>query len=234
LVSVRDLAEATSAQMGGADIIDIKDPSQGSLGMAPLDVIGSIVQQFSAILPVTAALGELADREAIPVGSARQLAGLWMVKVGTSRIDQPDHAFARFRSWSDALTGVTSLIPAIYADHRRCGGIDPKTGLDWALRVGSPALLIDTFVKDGRRLTDGMPLSELGEIAHACRAKGILLALAGSLRAEEIHSLADFEPAIWAVRGAVCGEGNRNGSVLPERVRGLADQIKCDRASQRG
>jgi uncharacterized protein (UPF0264 family) len=156
-----------------------------------------------------------------------QLADLWLVKIGTSRVDQPSRAVDRFRQWADSLTGVTSLIPAVYADYARCGGIDPMTGLDWARQVGSPALLIDTFIKDGRRLTDLMTLAELDDIARACRASGIKLALAGSLRAQEIESIADIEPAIWAVRGAVCDDENRNGSVIPQRVRSLAQKIKC-------
>lgn len=226
LVSVRNLEEAMSAQAGGADIIDIKEPAQGSLGMAPIDVIASIIREFGSTIPMTAALGELADNATAPVASASQLVGLWIVKVGTAHIDQPSHAFDRFRQWSDSLEGTTSLIPAIYADHQRCGGIDPMTGLEWAHQVGSPAILIDTFIKDGRRLTEAMDHTQLRDIASACRARGILLALAGSLRDEEIDALADIEPAIWAVRGAVCHEGNRRGSVSTERVRSLAQQIQ--------
>ncbi len=226
LVSVRNLAEATSALAGGADIIDIKEPAHGSLGMAPLNIIDPIVRTFSSTIPMTAALGELVEQESIPIVSASQLASLWIVKVGTSHIDQPVRAFDRFRRWADSLIGVTSLIPAIYADYRRCGGIDPITGIEWALQTDSPALLIDTFIKDGQRLTDRIDRAELEEIASACRTHGILLALAGSLRADEIESLHDIQPAIWAVRGSVCHAGDRSGSVAADLVRSLAQQIK--------
>ena len=39
LASVRSVAEAELALAGGADVIDLKDPSQGALGALPLSLI---------------------------------------------------------------------------------------------------------------------------------------------------------------------------------------------------
>ena len=39
LVSVRSAAEALAALAGGADVIDVKEPNQGSLGAADDDTI---------------------------------------------------------------------------------------------------------------------------------------------------------------------------------------------------
>src|SRR5262245_26134710 len=59
LVSVRDVAEARAALTGGADIIDIKEPRRGPLGMAKPAVMAEIVAGVGGRAPVSAALGEL-------------------------------------------------------------------------------------------------------------------------------------------------------------------------------
>ena len=64
LVSVRNPEEALLAVRGGADIVDVKEPSAGPLGMAPLDTLRHILQTFENIPqppPLSFALGELRD-----------------------------------------------------------------------------------------------------------------------------------------------------------------------------
>jgi uncharacterized protein (UPF0264 family) len=61
LVSVRSAAEAEAALEGGADVIDVKEPSRGSLGRADDDVIAEVVSTVAGRRTVTAAMGELVD-----------------------------------------------------------------------------------------------------------------------------------------------------------------------------
>jgi len=61
LVSVRDAAEARAALVGGADLIDVKEPSRGSLGRAEADTIAAVAHAVGGRTPVSAALGELRD-----------------------------------------------------------------------------------------------------------------------------------------------------------------------------
>lgn len=67
LVSVRSPEEAALAIRGGCDILDIKDPGRGSLGMAAPAVIRQITQvvgQQALSVAVTAALGEVHEYRA--------------------------------------------------------------------------------------------------------------------------------------------------------------------------
>ena len=61
LVSVRSAAEALAALEGGAALIDVKEPSRGSLGRADADVIRDVAAVVRKRRPVSAALGEWAD-----------------------------------------------------------------------------------------------------------------------------------------------------------------------------
>ena len=72
LVSVRNVKEAKSALAGGVDIIDIKEPLNGSLGKASNQQIISIAKLVHDDHPqilLSAALGELADYRRTPVRS---------------------------------------------------------------------------------------------------------------------------------------------------------------------
>ncbi len=61
LVSVRSAAEAEAALAGGAHVIDVKEPSRGSLGRADDATIDEVVRVVAGRRPVSAALGELHD-----------------------------------------------------------------------------------------------------------------------------------------------------------------------------
>lgn len=69
LVSVRNGSEGRAALAGGCDILDIKDPEAGSLGLADVASIREVVQlagevgSRGACVPVSAALGEAVDWE---------------------------------------------------------------------------------------------------------------------------------------------------------------------------
>jgi len=58
LVSVRSADEARAALAGGADLIDVKEPSRGPLGTADSDVIAEVLRAVNGRVPVSAALGE--------------------------------------------------------------------------------------------------------------------------------------------------------------------------------
>ena len=59
LVSVRSAAEAMEALAGGADMIDVKEPKRGSLGVADMSTIAEVVRTVGKRAMVTAALAVL-------------------------------------------------------------------------------------------------------------------------------------------------------------------------------
>src|SRR4029077_10496484 len=84
LVSVVDAAEARLAVAGGVDVVDVKNPAEGSLGAPSPGVIAAVRREVPPELPVSVALGDL---PALPgtaalaaFGAARS--GAAYVKVG--------------------------------------------------------------------------------------------------------------------------------------------------------
>jgi uncharacterized protein (UPF0264 family) len=221
LVSVRSLAEAHEAVAGGADIVDVKDPAKGSLGMANPEVIASIAHHPAfAGRPVSAALGEWNDGPI--VDRVRSVSGVEFLKIGTS---QRAGGGASRREWA-ALAGSvramgSSLVAAAYADYQRAGAPHPFEVLDWSVEADAPILLVDTFVKDGRGFWDWISWGEYEELCRRSQSAGLQLAVAGSLDEAGVRRLLDNPPAIVAVRGAACRDSRRDGGVERERVAAL-------------
>ena len=84
LVSVVSAAEARRALAGGADIIDVKDPSEGALGAPAPRVLSEVVEAVGGAAPVSVALGDLPDLPHTAALAARGavVSGAAFVKVG--------------------------------------------------------------------------------------------------------------------------------------------------------
>ena len=65
LASVTNCTEAEQAIVGGADLIDLKDPVRGALGALPLDLILAIRQHVGGRCPVSATIGDLSPDPAL-------------------------------------------------------------------------------------------------------------------------------------------------------------------------
>src|SRR5215471_6563482 len=112
LVSVRSAEEAKSALSGGADIIDVKEPNRGPLGLADPNVINEIVKEVGNRVPLSVALGEWHERAVLP-----SLAGVDWAKIGLSGM-QLDRIETEWVNMAESIL-PTCLIGVCYADGHR-------------------------------------------------------------------------------------------------------------------
>jgi (5-formylfuran-3-yl)methyl phosphate synthase len=216
LVSVRSADEARAALAGGADLVDVKEPSRGPLGAADSDVIAEVLRAVKGRLPVSAALGEFAAWRDRPVPP-----GLHFAKWGMAgQKVRPSRAVVRIRTSSYAHFPVL----VAYADHRRAESPDPEWLAGAAVRYHFPAFLIDTAVKDGSTLLDWIAPAALARLRFELGDARVPVALAGSLDEAAIRTLGPLHPDWFAVRGAAC-TGGRTGAVCADRVRRLKQII---------
>lgn len=216
LVSVRSAGEAQSALAGGADLIDVKEPSRGPLGAADPAVIREVIAAVDGRVPVSAAFGEwLAwDGKEAP-------RGLHYAKWGLAHLaDLPGGVLTQLRTTACAIFPVL----VAYADHRRVASPDPEWLAGAAVRFHFPAFLIDTAVKDGSTLVDWIAPATLARLRFELGDARVPVALAGSLDEAAIRTLGPLIPDWFAVRGAACA-GGRTGTVCADRVRRLKDVI---------
>jgi uncharacterized protein (UPF0264 family) len=230
LVSVRDAAEAAAALAGGADLIDVKEPSRGPLGRADTAAIAAVIEAVGGRAPVSAALGEL--RECPLVGIAADLPdGLSFVKWGLSGMLRGGWnramivarlLFAENRA-SKSNTGP-QWVTVAYADWVPAEAPRPADIVAALKETWVKVILFDTFQKDGATLLDWMSVKEIAALVRSCQEFDVKVALAGSLTAHEIDRLRTVRPDWFAVRGAAC-DGGRGGIVSERRVRELADLV---------
>jgi len=233
LVSVRSLEEAGEAVAGGCDILDIKEPHHGSLGAAA----DSTIRNVSAFgrqlrIPVSAALGECADRLESgnsPDSGTVGMSQLNFVKLGLAGMANRQNWSEQWLRHAAECVGPTASgvrhVAVVYADWQAADAPCPQQILDVVTRLirsgshnGSPVVpfsgvLIDTFAKSSGRLLDALSAREICSIRQQTAECGLFLGLAGRLTQAMLPDLVCFEPDIVAVRTAACRGQQRNGCV---------------------
>ena len=227
LVSVVSALEARRALAGGADIIDVKDPSQGPLGAPSPRVLSEVVTEVGGAAPVSVALGDLPDLPHTAALAARgaALGGAAFVKVGLRGIATVDNAVALMRAVADAVAPETAVIAAAYAD---AAALDPPAlAPEWlpdvVRRAGIAGALVDTFVKDGRGLYSWLSERELIDLIARTRGAGGHFAVAGQLTLGDLRRV---ETDVVGVRSAVCRGGDRAAELDSELVAAAVAELQ--------
>ena len=228
LVSVRDASEAMTALAAGADVIDVKEPANGSLGAADSPTIAAVVRAVAGRRPVTMAVGELVElTTALPSRLGEMtIAGVSLFKIGLASCGDSDDWQQR---WCDVISELASShrdvhtprpVAVVYADWETAAAPKPDEVLRAASEIGCPALLVDTWNKTGGTLFDHWRLDLLRAFVERVRRHSMRIVLAGSLRGDESARAAALGPDLVAGRGAACRAG-RNSVVCDDRVREL-------------
>jgi uncharacterized protein (UPF0264 family) len=217
LVSVRNAGEAEAALQGGADWIDLKEPSRGALGAVDAAVAREVVSCVAGRAPVSAAAGELRDWE---IGQSRELLevdGLSVMKLGLSG--------CRGCFWQPRWNSVHAEIEAtgkdlaavIYADDAAALSPNRSEILQVANDSSCQWILVDTYDKDAGSIVSALSAPQLKTLLSAARYGDRTVVMAGRLQLETIASLPLEVVSMIGVRGAAC-DGGRAGVVSRERV----------------
>lgn len=232
LVSPKDEDEAVEAASGGADIIDVKNPAEGSLGASFPWIIKRVREIIPLETDISATLGDLPNlpgtASLASLGAATS--GANYVKVG---LMGPRSAGEAVYLMSCVVRSVGQLDPPVkvvaagYADWKRAGTIDPLLIPEIAKRSGSQVAMLDTKIKDGNRLFNFLSQEDLGLFVESSHRMGLSAALAGSIQKEDIPLLLRLNADIVGVRTAVCeGPDRVSGRISKRKVQELVNIIK--------
>jgi (5-formylfuran-3-yl)methyl phosphate synthase len=227
LVSVSDVDEARVAVEGGVDIVDVKNPAEGSLGAPAPGVIERIREAVPAQLPLSAAIGDLPNLPGTAALAALGAAhsGAAYVKVGLWGTSTAEEAVSVLGAVRDALDGSAAVVAAAYADAERVPSrpLAPAAVVAVAQRAGVSGCLLDTALKDGRGLFEWLSPETLAAVVAEGHAAGLEMALAGALRAEDLSAIRATGADVAGVRAAACRDGRRTGPLDAERVARLRE-----------
>ena len=241
LVSVRSVHEADIALAGGAEILDVKEPSRGSLGMASVDEISLIARRLQIVapaIPLSVAVGELvdwvgaADVPALPAGIAFAKMGLSRTRDRASWLGD----WRRVRSEFDRhASSKLNWVAVAYSDSALAASPDLNDVVAAAIETGCAGLLIDTWTKDGRTLLDGIDSTSISGTANELHEAGLFFAIAGQLTLELLPRLRNLPADILAIRSAGCVKNQRTSEVdrsLVENFRQEMRSVYLDKTSK--
>jgi uncharacterized protein (UPF0264 family) len=84
--------------------------------------------------------------------------------------------------------------------------------------------MLDTATKDGKNLLDYLAIEQLQEFVDSSHSYGLEVALAGSLRKQDLPIIYQLGADIVGLRGAACTGSNRvAGRITKERVKELSE-----------
>ena len=233
LVSPKDEEEARVVLRGNADIVDVKNPKEGSLGANfpwVLKSIKEIVEKEKGNeVKMSAAIGDFdykpGTASLAALGAA--LSGAEYIKVGLFKIKTKEEAIDLLSGVVKAVKGFDGdkkIVSAFYSDYQRINAISPFEISEIEKEVDIDVAMVDTGIKDGRSTLEFLSEEELKMFVSKARALGLETAIAGSLKFEDIPAIKRINPDIIGVRGIACG-GDRQGRIKEELVRKLKDII---------
>jgi hypothetical protein len=234
VVSVRNAHEAALAVEVGVDVIDVKEPSRGSLGAAERHVVEQIFTAVAGRWPVSVALGELLEAGQVnddqsawpgPIIAEEVPAGACWAKYGLAHCSCQPGWQQRWRHLTARLPAGVQPVPVVYADHPQAHAPAADVVLQLALETCAPLVLVDTCDKSGGGLLTYWSLAQIEAFCRQARRCGVQVALAGSLRASELEVVLPLQPGFVAIRGAACG-GERQGNLEARKTMRLVEMVR--------
>ncbi len=232
LISPINTDEALESIEGGADIVDVKNPKEGSLGANFPWVIKEIREMTPEDMMVSATLGDvpykpgtvsLAAMGALVSGADYIKVGLY----GTKNYDEAREVMENVVKTVRDNSSKAVVVASGYADAHRVGAVDPMEIPKVAADAGADLAMLDTAVKDGKTLFDFMDMDKLQKFVNEIHDYGMKSALAGSIKKEQLKPLYDINCDVVGVRGAACVGGDRNtGKIHRSAVAELKEMIK--------
>lgn len=222
LISIQSLDEIPLCLKSGVDIIDVKDPSEGSLGGASPLIVKKAKEMIRERAELSAAIGDMPNlpNTAALAALGAALSGAEYVKVGLHGVREKEDAIRLLGRVSETLKefdGSVKLVAAGYADAHRIPALPPHFIPEVAEMAEADVAMLDTAVKDGRRLTEILSFESIRSFTEDAHSRGLEVALAGSLKKEDVPVIRDAGADIIGFRGAVC-EGGRNGKISERRL----------------
>jgi uncharacterized protein (UPF0264 family) len=224
MISVKSEAEAREALLGGAEILDVKNPGEGSLGAQSPETIKNIKTLASGSVKISAAIGDMPNLPgtAALAGLGAALCGADYIKVGLYGTRRKADAEMLLQEVQKAVRDFdASVIAAAYADFQRAGTLNPEYLPEIAASAGVRGCLLDTAIKDGQCLFDFLPPAIICLLVEQAHADGLMFGLAGALSEKELLLARELGADVAGIRTAACHNNRRDGALDSRLVRKL-------------
>ena len=221
LASVDNLNDAITVSEHGADIIDLKNPSEGALGGLTLEDIHTIVDHIWEKSVVSATVGDLDADLPVILNKIKQVAdtGVDYVKVGMFSQQHIEECLPRFEY--HARRGI-KIIAVLFADV----DFDVSATVRACKKAHLTGVMMDTAGKNSGGLLSHRSTADLTCFVQLARNLGLLSGLAGSLKQQDIDLLLPIQPDYIGFRTALCKDFIRTNPVSEQAVINIRKKFK--------
>ena len=233
LVSVADRSEALESVKGGAHIIDVKNPKEGSLGANFPRVIREIKDIIPDNIELSATIGDMPNLPGTAALAAlgAAVSGVKYVKIGlfgVKTIEDSTKMLTEVVRATKDYDKRLKIIASGYADYKTVGCINPLKLPEIAYKADADGVLIDVKIKNGKsNLFNFFKNNELRNFITQAHSYNLLVALAGSLKKHDIRLVYNLGSDIIGFRGALCTNIDRlNGKLEMEKVIEFEKEIR--------
>lgn len=211
LASVRNLTEARLALAANADIIDLKEPSAGSLGALDTATIEQVVKAIASRSPVSATIGDFPMEPDVIFNKVFSTArtGVDYIKIGLFQDVNTENVVTKLTP----ISARYKLIAVLFADR-----LIDSSYLKKLKKAGFIGVMLDTFDKEKGSLTRIMPISVISNFVNGVKNQNMLCGLAGSLSVADISDLLPLQPDYLGFRGALCDHHQRTGQLNGQAI----------------
>lgn len=230
LISIKSAEEASIVKDSKFDILDIKNPAEGSLGANFPGVIKEIKEK-SPNRVISAAGGDLPGLPGLSSQITFGLANLKpdYIKLGFYNFNQLNTAIKIVNEAKKAIklsAAPVKLIATAYGDYKKTGSFNPFLLNELAFKTDLDGIMIDTINKNGKNLFDFLSPAELKSFCEQAEKAEVFSALAGSLRFKHLDLLKEINSDIIGFRGAVCKNNDRSSKINSDLINKLYDKIQ--------
>ena len=220
LASVNNLQDAIIVSRNGANIIDLKEPSQGALGGLSVQEIHNVVDHLWESSVVSATVGDLEADVPLILDRIEAVAdtGVDYVKVGMFSQEHIDKCLPTFEY--HARRGV-KIIAVLFADIE----FDVLATVQACKKAQLAGVMMDTAGKKTGSLRQHRSMEELSQFVNSAKQQGLLTGLAGSLRAQDVSALMALDADYLGFRTALCQGLVRTAPISETAVLEIRDSI---------
>lgn len=208
MVSVTNPNETREALKGGADIIDIKNPKEGALGANLPWITRNIVKEVSELKEVSVTVGDIPY---LPGTVSLAVLGAALLKVdyvkvgmfGPKNSEEALNISCSLVKTFQEFNVKSKLIIAGYADYKKYNCVNPLKLPKVASESGAWGILMDVKEKNNNGLLSHISFNDLQNFVEESHNLKLNVALAGSLKLEDIPKILKLNANIIGVRRGV-------------------------------
>jgi len=233
LVSFKNLEEIDRV-LKYVDIVDLKNPENGSIGSWKIEDIIKAVKAFKKKTIISATLGDIfIDDEIFDRLSKFDKLGLDFVKIGIFKKKYSE--FENFLGEIKKKNIKTNIVLVFFVEDKNFLKFvfdNLKKLKDSRIKV----ILLDTYVKNTKSLLDICPRSFLEKLVNRSNFFELQIGLAGKINAKQIPQLIKLGPKIIGLRSGVCKNNNRISEISVRKIKkvssyfSIANKIAIDNA----